>query len=295
MSGSASHMPAILFGLGATKAGTSWLHDYLASHPQVHMPAVKELHYFDAQFFRKTDVQIRRLAAERQSLEARLPGSSAGRVKRLTGQLDEIDRLAGLMAARTNDGAFAEYLVSTAQGARVVGDITPAYGLLPARLLARMARLAPSVRFTYLMRDPVDRLWSHVRMIAGRLSDATGDFAARVRRIFDVWAGGGQAPINARSDYAGALERMGRAIAPENLLVLFYERLFTPEAIARLTEFLGLSARPADFGLRVHAGIPLDMDPARRARAQALLRPQYDYVARQFGDLPLRWRENMGE
>ena len=36
-----------ILGVGAQKCGTTWLHGYLSGHPQVQMPALKELHYFD--------------------------------------------------------------------------------------------------------------------------------------------------------------------------------------------------------------------------------------------------------
>src|SRR5215210_7222727 len=34
-------------GIGAQKAGTTWLHRNLQAHPQIWMPKEKELHYFD--------------------------------------------------------------------------------------------------------------------------------------------------------------------------------------------------------------------------------------------------------
>ncbi|MEC8688447.1 MAG: sulfotransferase [Cyanobacteriota bacterium] len=36
-------------GLGTQKGGTTSLHQLLSAHPQVHLPAAKELHYFDLQ------------------------------------------------------------------------------------------------------------------------------------------------------------------------------------------------------------------------------------------------------
>ena len=39
--------PVLLFGIGATKAGTSWLHRYLAGHPDCALRSIKELHFFD--------------------------------------------------------------------------------------------------------------------------------------------------------------------------------------------------------------------------------------------------------
>src|SRR6185312_14812353 len=37
-----------VLGVGAQRAGTSWLNSYLSSHPCVSMSQIKELHYFDA-------------------------------------------------------------------------------------------------------------------------------------------------------------------------------------------------------------------------------------------------------
>ena len=37
-----------ILGVGAQRAGTSWLNSYLSSHPCVCMSEIKELHYFDA-------------------------------------------------------------------------------------------------------------------------------------------------------------------------------------------------------------------------------------------------------
>ena len=34
-------------GIGARKAGTTWLHHNLRQHPQIWMPPQRELHYFD--------------------------------------------------------------------------------------------------------------------------------------------------------------------------------------------------------------------------------------------------------
>jgi hypothetical protein len=294
MSGVA-HSPTILFGLGATKAGTSWLHAYLEGHPEVAMPAVKELHYFDAKFFRDEARQIERLERERGRLLAHATrADEAGRAV-AERQIAEVERLARMIRSRTNDPGYAEFLTDCAGRARLVGDITPAYALLPPRLLRRMQRLAERVRFVYLLRDPLDRLWSHVRMMGQRLAKVGTDACKKTLALFDRWAEGGEAPVAVRSDYAGAIDRMRRALAPENLKVIFYERLFTAETIADLCAFLGITNHPADFARRVNAGAPLALDPVRQARARALLMPQYDYVARHVGDLPPRWRENMGE
>ena len=59
-----------IFCVGATKAGTSWLYDYLNSHRECQLPAVKELHYFDA-------LEHGSGAWHRKQLEERLDGVRA--------------------------------------------------------------------------------------------------------------------------------------------------------------------------------------------------------------------------
>lgn len=47
-------LPTFL-GLGAQKAGTSWLAQQLSTHPDVFLPAISETHYFDRNFERGAD------------------------------------------------------------------------------------------------------------------------------------------------------------------------------------------------------------------------------------------------
>lgn len=47
-------LPAFL-GIGAQKAGTTWLHANLAAHPGIFLPEVKELHWLDWNWHRSVD------------------------------------------------------------------------------------------------------------------------------------------------------------------------------------------------------------------------------------------------
>ena len=41
---------AFFVGLGAQKTGTSWLWEYLQSHPEVGASPIKEMHFFDSKY-----------------------------------------------------------------------------------------------------------------------------------------------------------------------------------------------------------------------------------------------------
>jgi hypothetical protein len=186
--------------------------------------------------------------------------------------------------------AYLRFLTDTAGPARLVGDITPAYSLLPEATLQRMQALAPVTRFVYLMRDPVDRLWSHLRMSVARAGAEAAALPDRALALFDRWAAGGVEDVTARGDYAAILARLGRALDPARLFLGVYETLFSDAATARLCDFLGIARHPGDYRRRVHAGAEAPLDPARVALARRLLAPQYDAAAAALGAMPARWR-----
>jgi hypothetical protein len=280
----------LLFGIGAAKAGTTWLYRYLAAHPEVRLPAVKELHYFDTCETGKFDRQVTRMMRERKRRKDRLPTGDARLDKRLQREVWAYTGWLNVIREGQNDAGYLAFLNHNAEAARVVGDITPAYATLSEASLSRMAGLAPVTRFVFLMRDPLDRLWSNIRMAATRKG---GDLAATAGALLDKVLGGEDQTMAARCDYAGTLARLNAALDPAKLFTAFYETLFQPDTLARLCSCLGIAERPANTEARVLAGEDLTMTEAQRARAMAWLAPQYDAVRGHMGALPQRWTDNM--
>lgn len=281
----------LLFGIGATKAGTSWLHGYLSAHPDCALRSIKELHFFDTEhdpeahgwYLRDLDRKGRALA-EGIAAEPEAPGDE--RVFRLA-ELRHYRRV----LKRHDEAAYLDFVEGAREDERVAGDITPAYALLPAARLAHMAALRADVRFVYLMRDPVDRLWSHVRMIARRRG-GDGDFTAAAQALLDRVLAGAEDHIVLRGDYRSVLEKLAVAVDPARTFVCTCEDLFEGDALARLCAFLGIEHIPGDRGRRVHAGTAAAMRPDQRARAAEFLRPQYECVADRMGRLPPAWDAN---
>lgn len=277
--------PVLLFGIGATKAGTSWLHHYLSAHPECALRSIKELHFFDTMDDRGAHAwYLRDLDAKAEALSARVAEApDEGRIIRLA-ELRAYRRV----LKRHDEAAYLDFVEGARDEERVVGDITPAYGLLPADRLAHMARLRDDVRFVYLMRDPVDRLWSHVRMVAKR-QRADGDFAAKAAALLDRVLAGEEDHITIRGDYRAVLEKLAISVAPERTFVATCEDLFEGDALARLCAFLGIGFVAGERATRVHAGEAAALRPEQRARAAEFLRPQYDFVAERMGRLPPAW------
>ncbi len=282
--------PTYLFGVGATKAGTTWLYRYLAGHPDCHLRSVKELHYFDALeggFDRQIKVN-RDKAARQAERVATVAGEKAGQMRR---SLADVRDWLAVLDRRCEDlPAYRAYLEAGLGSRRLVGDITPAYAGLSADRLRGMAALAADVRFVYLLRDPVARFWSHVRMVAARSRAGKADLAAECARVFDRVLAGEPSEIAKRSDYKGTMQRLDAAVDPRRLLVMFMDHLISLPGVSRLCDFLGIGVLAANVAARVHEGAPLAMTPVQATRARDWLAPQYAYVAARFPDMPQGWR-----
>lgn len=284
--------PAIMLGVGATKAGTSWLHSYLSGHPECHFRSIKELHFFDSLENGRLERALESHRREAGAIRDRLQRGRAG-VGASTRLRDREDWI-GVLERGEDIGAYIDYLTRDAGAARIAGEVTPAYALLPEKRLMRMARMVPDVRFVYVMRDPVARLWSHVRMIAGRRDAAGRVEAGRAGRILRRVFRGEEPQIALRGDYRGALEKLSRAVDPSRLLVLIFEDLVAGGAIERLCEFLGIAPRRAERA-PVHVGQPVAMTMGQRRDARDWLAPQYDFVAEWLGARPTGWAYDLAE
>ena len=72
--GAADRLPLPDFlGIGAQKAGTTWLWENLRRHPEIFVPDKKELHYFDNKFDQSLRYYTRRFEAARGRVRARSP------------------------------------------------------------------------------------------------------------------------------------------------------------------------------------------------------------------------------
>lgn len=280
-------MSVVFLCVGAAKAGTSWLHRQLSAHPECHFRTIKELHYFDAVENGKLAGELAKHRDQQKALLQRFTasGTAPGQAQAL--RLADRAAWMDVLEQGADTGAYLDYLQDAAE-ARVVGEMTPAYALLPQARLAAMAEMAPDVRFLYLLRDPVERLWSHVRMIAARRDPKGHLHERRCARILKRVFSGEESQIVARADYAGALARLGAAVAPARLLVEVFEDVVHGDGLARICDFLGI-ARLAPDPVPVHEGQTMAMTQEQRRAARDWLAPQYDAAQSALGRMPEGW------
>jgi len=182
-------LPSFL-GIGAVKAGTSWLHAQLEQHPEAYVPSRrKEIRYFDRYYDKGIEW-------------------------------------------------YAEFFPNADQAVRykAIGEITPryfAYPAAPARIAADLNR----PRLIVILRNPIDRFYSHYRMVhtTGRTKTRPLEFRAEHPEAFDMGL------------YARQVKRYREHFPTEQLLIMIYEEIFadenaTREALDQIAEFLGIDA-----------------------------------------------------
>ena len=219
-----------LLGVGAQKAGTSWLHQQLQARGDTDFGLLKEYHVHDARTlpalarFRRIEMSLSRPRSWIQprswmrQLFIRQPGLYYAWL---------------LRRSRRNGGK-----------ARLTGDITPSYAALSADTLqciqASFQQRGIAVKPVFLMRDPIERLISSQRMKQRKLGqrDAASEIAALRRRVR-------KAP-GLRSGYGRTLNNLNESFGLEHCFLGLYETLFQRESYAELCGFLNLPyAEPA--------------------------------------------------
>lgn len=194
--------------IGAARCGTTSLYAYLREHPQVFMSSEKETDYFSL---------------------GDLPS-------------DEVPALAAPWRAKTR----AEYdaFFRDAGDARAVGEASPTYLFYP-RSAERLRQAIPDAKLICVLRDPVERAYSHFALARKMGFEPETDFEAAVAREDERW----RTDRSMRFTYT-------RASFYRDGLAEFFAR-FPRERILVL-RFEDLSADTAGTMRRIHAFVGVD-------------------------------------
>jgi sulfotransferase family protein len=197
-------------GIGAQKCATTFVYEALRRHPRIEFPATPE-----------------RFAPPPAELDGQPVANTPKEMRFLHGRNAN---LSWEQYLRVFDGKVPD---------KRYGEITPAYLLAPRARIGQLRRRVPQVRLFVILRDPVERDWSSIRMVAARRGEL-GDEAALARIA-------NSATIRDRGDYCRHLAAWLDVFPREQLLVLAYERLaIDPGAFLRaICDHLGLPADPA--------------------------------------------------
>jgi Sulfotransferase family len=218
-------LPTFLI-IGAMKGGTTSLHRYLRQHPEVFMPERKELNFFVHEY-----------------------------VGPPIDPPEERNWSRGI--------TWYERQFIGAERERVAGEASPNYSRYPTYpgVAERIAAVVPDVKLIYVVRNPIDRTFSHY----------LHDFAnGREQRPLHIALRRDDRYL-APSRYATQLENYFRVFSPGQVLVLRSDDLLArrAETVSRVLEFIGVNS-----GVHLHLDFEAhrSSDKVRKTRTLTLAR-----------------------
>lgn len=222
--------------IGAQKAGTTWLDRNLRSHPQIWLPPEKEIHYFDLpRPLPFAALLFAPMRTARSWTKARLERDWT---KVRSGEQKLGWYLRYYFLPRTHRWYRSLFTPSPGQ---ICGEATPRYATLPEAEIARIKKLMPHLRLIYLLRDPIDRMWSDLAMFQRPRFGGQGLRRAEKDTVRKFLA---DKENLAHSQYAENLARWDKYFGSERIFVGFQEEIsHHPEnLLRRILDFLGVAA-----------------------------------------------------
>jgi len=268
-------------GIGAQKAGTTWLHRNLSNHPQIWLPPVKEVHYFDEVHI---EAHKRWAPAHRQNRGGALLRDYLARTTAEERRADRIALLETFMEDTISDDWYGR-LFGFARPAQICGEFTPEYSIMRAKGIRHVLQLSPDVKLILSLRDPIERCWSQIRMTDSRQKGSSLAELEEAARSLNVLG---------RADYPGIISRWSKFVPSERLHIVFMDDIAEKplQVLNGVCDFLGLEflqGRFPDASVPVHTGNGLDMPPTIYKSLKMSLRYIYDQLVVLYPEHAGRW------
>lgn len=272
--GVASPKKIFLLGVGAQKAGTTWLYNYFEHRHDTRMGFTKEYHVFDTRTLMGFEFPIKQVQGRSNRLFPRADTLELGEknVQRFRNFID-------------NPAQYYDYFAQllTHSKAHITADFTPSYSALSCDVLfeikTEFEQRDIQVIPIFLMREPVSRLRSFVKMKfrnEGTVPNQDQELAA-MQRIC------GNATDASRCCYDFTYKNL-RNVFGEEKFVGFYETLFCPSEIMRLCELLNINYIEPRFDEKLNASSSDHLFSYHELNSiKEKYRVQYDFAERTFG------------
>jgi hypothetical protein len=266
-----------ILGIGAQKAGTTWLYDYLRGHPNANMGFTKEYHIFDALYLQHSDFREHFLQQRINQL--------------VNNQLSPKPTDIALLKFLGNTTFYFKYfssLVPSNTNKFITGDITPSYSGLDQDAFQIIKQGLSNEGFTikliFLMRDPVERCISAARMQlkkSGSLDEETEINQLQLNYRSEAY--------QFRTRYDLTIQTIEQVFDKDEIHYAFYERLFTQQSIEELCRFLDMPYQQPDFTRQINASTSQNRIPQQlKVEISLFYSNVYEFLASRYGEKKIK-------
>lgn len=229
----------LYLNIGAMKAGTTWLYRQLEQHPEIIFSPEKELHYHASRGDDRDALSLKyRVTRARNALE-RAPGGWFSPATRRTMAWYIPYVASPPLSARWYRRRFSRRVADGAYCA----DFSNLTAVIDDSGWAHVRDLAATVRLSYVLRHPVQRVWSHLKFLRqlGTSRAGTEALAPEIIEALDARYG-----LWRHSQYSGTIQRLRRRFDSHEVKIVFYDDIAArPEQVLRnLEDFLAIGHHP---------------------------------------------------
>lgn len=269
------NLPSFLC-IGAQKAGTTWLYRNLKQNQSIWMGYFKEYHFFNSVHEPRdrawTSNQIRSMLLSHIRMETKPDAKQT--------DFSEVERYAklGNAAFMFTDDWYRLIFSDPKSAGKITGDITPAYSSMPRSGVEHALRMLGGVPVIYIVRDPVSRGLSYLKMRVKlkKLDLHEVDWRAEARS----WT------ALSRGDYRTNIPVWESVWPADKIMYIPFGRIKTEPAnvMAEVEDFIGAphsSYRNLDDKVNKGADITIPGEAIEEMRAA--MAGQTEFLAERFG------------
>lgn len=262
--------PIFILGIGAQKAGTSWLHVQLNQLDMVDMGAMKEYHVWDIRFLQESFVNLR-------------PHNDV-----------YSETLRQMM--RTEDGVYENYFLELIDNKiRITGDFTPSYAMLDSEhfqiIKDKLEAIGFNVKVVFFQRDPVSRIWSALGMAQRRRENSRNPMSdAKRLELFDSYYL--RPEVIAKTRYDKTIRAIEKVFDKDNIYYGFYEDMFEMKSLERISTFLDLDLRQSNVTRKINASKKIELSAEQYQTCRAYYRQVYEFCEDAFPETKELWKHH---
>ena len=221
-------------GIGAQKAGTTWLYRNLRNHPGIWIPR-KEVHYFDHKINEASSFSLRSRVfgkgEEDERWRKEVKYWAGVHLKNLS--LPRLLWVCKFYMRAPGDEWYAS--IFKPRKGRIAGEITPNYSILERDTIAHVHEIMPEAKIIFMMRNPIERAWSQAVMYFDKVEKRpVKTVSVEQFRTFQ------SEHSSLLTDYLRTLENWGSFFPEEQIFVGFLEdvHFYPNRLLKRLYAFL---------------------------------------------------------
>ena len=270
----------IYIGLGAQKAGTSWIYKCLRKLPQFQHGFAKEYHVLSALNAPEAGYSV---SSFKRNLE-RLKTCKDRKDKQDT-ELGKLERQVSL--CKHPDAYFDYFCGLLSNPGNVTADISPSYAALNSDVLSRVRRefrqRGVETKIIFIMREPICRLESAIGMKLRKNAGLVASETAR-RNCIQKLKKRNNSPVGQmKGGYAQTVREIDNSFGSQDVFFGFYETFFSSREQERFADFLGVERLPLDSGQLVNSSKRVFKYPSALIDELGQQHQQtYDFVSNRF-------------